>query len=199
MQTISQRINQYMATHLDMDVETIDRMRPHYWKEYGTTLRGLYIDHGIDRENYLHYVHDFAVESMLAPNMELERVLTQLPWRRVVFTSASREHAERVLAALGVQQCFERLFDVRDTDFACKPDPGAYARVLNALGASAAESIIFDDSLPNQRSAARLGMWTVLVGSTDRVDGLDFAIQRLEDAGEVARGITSCSWPQRSQ
>lgn len=186
MEAISRRISAYMVERLGMDRAQVRKLRPRYWKEYGTTLRGLYVESGIDPEAYLSYVHDFSVGEMLAPNPELDRVLGSLPWRKVILTSASSEHAHRVLTALGVRQHFERLFGIRDTGYVCKPHPSAYRSVLDALNISAELSIMLDDSIANLRAAGALGMTTVLVGPDHDEDGADFVIRRIEEAADVA-------------
>jgi len=189
MQAISGRINSYMVERLGMAQDLVRQLRPRYWEEYGTTLRGLYVESGIDPEDYLPYVHDFSVEELLAPNAELDRVLGSLPWRKVVLTSASKEHAHRVLTALGVRQHFERLFGIRDTCHVCKPHPSAYRTVLDTLCISAEHSIMLDDSIANIHAAGALGMVTVLVGPDHVVDGADFVISRIEEAADVARRL----------
>jgi len=189
MGTISQRINVYMAERLGLDEASIKQLRPQYWKKYGTTLRGLYVEFGIDPDDYLSYVHRFSVTEMLAPNDALDQALARLPWRRVVFTNASKDHAQRVLTALGVRQHFERIFGIRDTGYVCKPDPSAYRTVLDALCVSANKCIMFDDSIANLRAAKKLGMVAVLVGSAEDDDGVDFAIDRIEEAAEVAHRV----------
>ena len=186
MEAISSRISAYMIERLGMDRAQVRKLRPRYWKEYGTTLRGLCVESDIDPEDYLSYVHDFSVGEMLAPNAELDRVLGSLPWRKVILTSASSEHAHTVLTALGVRQHFERLFGIRDTGYVCKPHPSAYRTVFDALNISAELSIMLDDSIANLRAAGALGMITVLVGPDHDEDGADFVIGRIEEAADVA-------------
>jgi len=187
MDVVSQRINEYMALRLGMDEATIKALRPRYWEQYGTTMRGLLLEHGINADDYLGYVHGFSVQELLAPNAELDGVLEQLPWRKVIFTSSTREHTQQVLEALAIAQHFARTFDIRDTGYICKPDPAAYQVVLLALGLQAEQCLLVDDSLPNLQTAASLGMVTVWVGSQERVDGVTWAIDRIECIADVAR------------
>ena len=187
MDVVSQRINEYMALRLGMDEVTIKALRPRYWEQYGTTMRGLLLEHGINADDYLGYVHGFSVQELLAPNPELDGVLEQLPWRKVIFTSSTREHTQQVLEALAIAQHFARAFDIRDTGYICKPDPAAYQVVLLALGLQAEQCLLVDDSLPNLQTAASLGMVTVWVGSQERVDGVTWAIDRIECIADVAR------------
>jgi putative hydrolase of the HAD superfamily len=186
MDIVSQRINAYMALHLSMDEETIHELRARYWRQNGTTMRGLVIDFGIDPDDYLSYVHDFSVGELLSVDERLRGILTELPWRKVIFTNAPQEHAQQVLAALGVRQCFGQIFDIRTTGYVGKPDPAAYQYVLAAIGTIAEDCIAIDDSLPNLRTAGQLGMTTVLVGHTERIDGVDFTIGGIEELAAVA-------------
>ncbi len=189
MDLVGKRINEYMALRLGMDDATIKALRPRYWEKYGTTMRGLLLEYGINAEDYLQYVHGFSAQEWLAPNLELDRVLEQLPWRKVIFTSSTREHTQQVLAALAIARHFERTFDIRDTGYVCKPDPAAYDTVLQTLGLRAEQCLLVDDSLPNLQAAAGLGMVTVWVGSHDRAGGVTWAIDRVERMLEVASSL----------
>jgi putative hydrolase of the HAD superfamily len=190
MRVVSQRIDQYMSLRLGMNTALINELRPRYWEQYGTTMRGLVVDFGIDPDSYLSYVHDFSVATLLTPNRGLGEVLAQLPWRKVVFTNAPKQHAEEVLAALDVERHCERIFDVRETGYVGKPDASSYRIVLDSLGAGAQQCIALDDSIANLRTAKELGMITVLVGSAERADGADIAVNSIEQLAEVEEEIT---------
>jgi putative hydrolase of the HAD superfamily len=189
MDIVSQRISAYMALYLRMDEETIHKLRPRYWRQYGTTMRGLVLEFGIDPDEYLSYVHDFSVAGLLSLNEQLGSILAAIPWHKVILTNAPQEHAQQVLVALGVRQCFGRIFDIRTTGYIGKPDPAAYQYVVTALDTKAGNCIAIDDSLPNLRTAGELGMTTVLVGPTERADGVDFTISGIEEVAAVARQI----------
>ena len=199
MEAVSQRICAYMATRLGMDEATINELRPRYWKQYGTTMRGLLVEYHIDPDEYLWYVHDLAMTDFLTANEELGQALADVPWYKVVFTNASRQHAEKTLAAIDVSQHFQRVFDIKDTGYIGKPDLRAYQHVLDALGAAAPECVIIEDSAVNLRPAKALGMTTVLVGleeaaerlaAGETTDSADFAIGRIVDVARVARRLT---------
>ncbi len=186
MEVVSQRISAYMAMRLGMDQVTIQELRPRYWKQYGTTMRGLLVEYHIDPDDYLWYVHDFPMEGLLAPNVDLKQTLEGLPWHNVVFTNSSRHHTQQVLAVLGIAQHFQHIYDIKDTGYVGKPDPSAYHCVLKALGATAQDCLMIDDSVANLRPAKELGMLTVLVGGSDSADDADFLIHRVEDIRGIA-------------
>jgi putative hydrolase of the HAD superfamily len=189
MQGISRRIDEYMAIRLGMGEALLKRLRRRYREEYGTTMRGLLVEHGVDTDDYLAYVHDLPIQDLLAPNVALDQALGELPWRKVIFTSATREHADRVLAALDVEAHFEGVFGIRDTGYVCKPNAVAYHSVCDALDVGADECIMVEDSLPNLQAAKKLGMLTILVGCADGVDGADFVIRRIEAIADIAHWV----------
>lgn len=193
MKIVSRRIEEYMALRMGMDEATIRELRSRYRQQYGTAMRGLLVDYHINPDDYLAYVHAFSLAGLLSPNPCLNEALARLPWRKVIFTNSTNAHSQQVLAALGVAEHFERIFDIKETGYIGKPDPVAYQRVSVALGARPEECLILDDFPANLAVAARLGMTTVLVGSTERANGVDFAIARIEDVVEVAEQIAFCS------
>jgi putative hydrolase of the HAD superfamily len=190
MEAVSKRINAYMALRLGMGPEQINELRPRYWKQYGTTMRGLLVEHGIDPDDYLYYVHDFAISELVARNEELGHALAGLPWRKVVFTNSSRAHSARALAALGIEQYFERVVDIKETGYIGKPDERAYRYVLAVLKTPAEGCVLIDDSPVNLLPAKALGMITVLVGQENGADCADFVIHRIEDIAQVASRLT---------
>jgi putative hydrolase of the HAD superfamily len=116
-------------------------------------------------------------------------VLASLPQQKVVFTNASREHAERVLDVLGIRQRFVRIVDVRDMDYQSKPEPSAYQRICKLLNVEPQECILVEDNARNLRPAKALGMVTVLVDGDGRDDSVDYAISRIEEIGHVLEQI----------
>ncbi|MCC7130821.1 MAG: pyrimidine 5'-nucleotidase [Anaerolineae bacterium] len=163
-QAIRSRMSAYMAERLGLPVDVIPKLREHYFKTYGTTLRGLQKHHQVDADDYLAYVHDLPLEEYLQPQPELRKFLRELPQRRFIFTNADSGHARRVLEALDIQGCFDGIIDVREIGFACKPELEAYQRALALAGDPAPQDCaMLDDSTENLATAKRLGMTTILI------------------------------------
>jgi putative hydrolase of the HAD superfamily len=188
MAGIGELMSRYMEERLDMPPTEVPTLREHYYRVYGTTMRGLQIHHGIDPEDYLAYVHDLPLEDYIGPNDELDRVLAEIETEKVVFTNASAEHARGVLKVLGVERHFSRIIDVRALGYIAKPDPAAYRRALAILGAAGDECLLVDDRARNLSPAKELGMITVLVGSEKTAD-VDFAIGDVTEIGAVVQTI----------
>lgn len=180
---IDARINRYMQEVAGIPAAAVDGLRRRYWAEYGVTLGGLIRHHGVDAEDYLEYVHDVDVDSRLASDPDLRAVLQQLPQRKVIFTNGSRRHAERVLAALGVTDQFEELFDIRIAAYCPKPYAAPYHQVVASLGLPASRCVMVEDSPENLRTAKSLGMRTVLVGTTTSAPS--FVDVRIADAAGI--------------
>ena len=106
---------------------------------------------------------DFA--RYLTPNPTLIDSLRRSPLKLVAFTNAPRRYALKVLEALQLREFFpdERIFSVEDTMPVCKPEPAAFAAVLEKVGSTASESVMIEDSMKNIRAAKQIGMRTVLV------------------------------------
>ncbi|MBM4465841.1 MAG: pyrimidine 5'-nucleotidase [Chloroflexi bacterium] len=196
MAAIGGLMSRFMEERLGMSPTEVPPLREHYYHVYGTTMRGLQIHHGIDPEDYLAYVHDIPLEDYIGPNDELDRVLAKIKIEKVVFTNASEDHACRVLRILGVERHFNRIIDVRATGYIGKPDPEAYRRALEILGAEGDECLIVDDRLRNLTPAKALGMITVLVDDGNAAlrqnpsRDVDFVIGKVTEIGEVVWRLT---------
>lgn len=180
---IDVRINRFMTEQAGIPAGAVDALRREYWAAYGVTLQGLIRHHGVDPEAYLHYVHDVDVPSRLAPDPELRGMLAALPQRKAVFTNGSACHAERVLAALGVADQFERVCDIRIANYLPKPYPEPYQAVLATLGATPRQCTMIEDSRDNLRTAKSLGMATVLVGAGHTPDFVDLHLPDVRALG----------------
>jgi putative hydrolase of the HAD superfamily len=154
---------------------------------YGVTLQGLIRHHEVDPEDYLLYVHDIDVCSRLAPDLVLRETLSKLPQRKAVFTNGSLCHADRVLSALGIQDMFEKVYDIRIAAYQPKPYPEPYHAVLAELGSTAERCIMVEDSRDNLQTAKKLGMGTILVGDGHTPDFVDV---HLDNARQIQSGLS---------
>lgn len=159
---IDRRMKTFIAKLLDVDLDEAFRIQKAYYHEHGTTLRGLMINHTVEPDDFLEYVHDID-HTVLAPNPALRQVIESLPGRKLIHTNGSERHAEGVLDALGLVGCFEAIFDIRASNYIPKPDPSAYTRFLADHIFEPRSAIMFEDSVKNLKPAADLGMVTVLV------------------------------------
>lgn len=190
---ISARMEQYMAERLGIDPTEVPELRRALYTEYGTTLRGLQIRYHVDEMEYIEYVHDVPLDSLLVPNPELRDVLRQLPQRKLIFTNADRKHAGRVLRVLGIEDCFEGIIDILDISPYCKPMLEAYQIALRLVGEPDPAACVFVDDSPRNLAGARAaGLYTVQVGVPEgevALDGVqvDAHIFRLADLPSILK------------
>lgn len=189
MQQIGLRMVDYIRAEFHLSEADAVALRRRYFLAYGTTLCGLQINHQIDPERFLEYVHDIPLERYLTPNPRLDAALGALPHRKVIFTNASREHAAAVLAILGIGRHFDRIFDIRDMDYHSKPHPSAYQRLCALLAVRPEECILVEDNLRNIEPARNLGMTTILVGDGSHDGAVDYVIPTIEEIERVLAQI----------
>lgn len=165
-EAIRVRMNRYMQEKLQLPLEKVSALRQTYFQTYGTTLRGLQLNHTVDTDEFLAYVHDLPLHEYIHPDPVLVQILDSLPQTISIFTNADNHHAERVLNILGLQASIDSIIDIRSLEFFSKPDPEAYRRALRMVGHISPENcLLIDDSLRNLEQGARFKLRTVWVTS----------------------------------
>lgn len=159
---IEVRMTRFVMEALSVDAAEADRLRKHYWAEYGTTLAGLMEVHGVDPGPYLHEVHDISLDA-LTPDPTLRARITALPGRRIVYTNGPADYAARVIAARGLTGVFDALYGVEHAGFRPKPERAAFESVFAADGLSPGEAAMFEDDPRNLAAPHAMGMRTVHV------------------------------------
>ena len=165
MSLIRDRIVEYMIVRLGWSRDEAEERRQRYVSEYGVTLNGLHELHGVDVGDYMEYVHAVPHSEYVEPNPALDTMLGRLRPYKAIFTNASQSHARRVLSALRVSPShFECIFDFEAAGYCPKPDPKAYRRILDRLGARGDQCVLVEDNLRNLDTAKSVfDMTTVLV------------------------------------
>lgn len=158
-------ITAFIADRLGLPGAEADELRRRLWREYGTTARGLEIEHGVAQgELYEAGIERLKVADYLRPEPALAAMLSALPGRKHVFTNATRRYAMRVLAALGIAEAIEEIFDVEFAGGIPKPQREPYVRVLAALECPVERVALVEDTEANLEPAAELGMLTIKLG-----------------------------------
>jgi len=160
---MDKRMTAYVANEIGVDSKTADELRVKYWKEYGTTLRGMMLHHGMEPEGFLHDVHNINAHELLERDEALDKALSRLPGRKVIHTNGILEHAERILETLGVLHHFEHIYDIRFNDYTPKPCKETLAMLIEEEGSTPERTIVVDDMADNLAAAAALGCKTVWI------------------------------------
>ncbi|PPD43093.1 MAG: pyrimidine 5'-nucleotidase [Methylocystis sp.] len=177
---IDDRITLFMMRLFGHDAISLRALQKHYYLRYGTTLRGLMTEHGVDAHSYLSFVHDID-RTLIAHNHSLAEAIAALPGRKLILTNGSRDHAIKTAKQIGIDHLFEDIFDIIAADFIAKPDAATYDRFLDQMKVDPARAVLFEDLPRNLVVPHKRGMTTVLV--------LPLAGEAVErEAWEIARG-----------
>ncbi len=180
---IDRRMGEFIGRLLTVDRTEARVIQKSYFRQHGTTLRGLMLEHGLDPAEFLDYVHDIDL-TPIPPNPDLDQALDRLPGRKLVFTNGSVPHAERVMARLGVAHHFEAVFDIVASDYVPKPDPAPYHRLVDRYRVDPRAAAMFEDIARNLAPAAALGMTTVWVPGNPNWSGPDASGEHVHHVAE---------------
>ena len=189
---IDQRMGAYIERLLDCGPEEAKRVQKSHFHAHGTTLAGLMKEHGVDPHDFLHDVHDIALDRVQCDE-RLIRVLPRLPGRRFVFTNGDAPYARRVLEKIGVGGQFDDLHDIHASSYRPKPDPYGYRLLCERFGIDPAAALLVDDMVQNLAPAKALGMTTVWVDNRSERGNHAYAEanidHRIENVGEWLESI----------
>jgi len=186
---IRERIDLYLHQRMDFPEDQLATIREKYFREYGTTLRGLQANHAVDTDEYLTFVHNIPLESYLHPDLELRLALESIPGRKFIFTNADSAHATRVIKALGLDGLWDGIIDVHTIAPYCKPMPESFQMAIQAAGNPKLHTcVLLDDQVRITRAARSLGIFTVLVGKEDPGFDADESLLRLTDLPGLLNG-----------
>lgn len=159
---INARMTGFIMDALRLDRAGADRLRRDYWRRHGTTLGGLMAHHGVDPGAYLSHVHDISLAA-LSPDPDLRAAIANLPGRRIIHTNGAAAHAQRVLAARGLDGVFDAVYGLEHAGYRSKPAPDAFGAIHAQDGLDPTDAVMFDDDPRNLDVPHRLGMVTVHV------------------------------------
>lgn len=160
--SIDSRITLYLATLLGIDGLSARALQKHYYRRYGTTLKGLMEEHAVAVDDFLDFVHDID-RTGLAADPDLGAALALLPGRKLILTNGSRDHALRTVEQLGVHAAFEDVFDIVAAELVPKPEVATYDRFLARHAVDPGRAAMFEDLARNLIVPHHRGMRTVLV------------------------------------
>jgi putative hydrolase of the HAD superfamily len=178
---IDVRITHYVMELTRLDFEAARALQKTYYRDFGTTLNGLMLQHEVDPDHFLANVH--AIDySPVAAHPDLVAAIRDLPGRKFILTNGDVGHARAVLARLGGADLFEHVYDIRAMTYVPKPHREAYAGFFATHGVDPTSAVMFDDLEKNLVVPHEMGMATVQV-----VAGPDYAHEQV-DAWELGRG-----------
>jgi putative hydrolase of the HAD superfamily len=159
------RIRDYIARLLDVSTDEAFRLQKDYYRRYGTSMRGLMVEHGMKPDNFLEFVHEID-HSPLEPNPALGAALEKLQGRKLILTNGTAKHADAVMRRLAIHHHFDDVFDIVAAELEPKPAAATYDRFLARHAVAPAKAAMFEDLARNLSVPHALGMTTVLIVPT---------------------------------
>lgn len=156
---VQRRMTEFICDRLALSPEAAAELRRTYFREHGTTLRGLMTVNRIDPHEFLAFVHDIDLAGV-PPDPALAAALQTLGGRKIVHTNGSARHAERLLDHLGLSASFSGIVDIVTADFDPKPALAGYRLLLRRHAVAAPTALMIEDIARNLAPAAELGMTT---------------------------------------
>ncbi|XP_050236184.1 uncharacterized protein C24B11.05-like [Mercurialis annua] len=108
---ITENIQEYMIEKLGIEKSKVIELCAFLYKHYGTTMAGLRaIGYKFDYDDFHSFVHGrLPYDANLKLDPVLRNLLHSLPVRKIAFTNADKNHANRVLSKLVLEDCFEQI------------------------------------------------------------------------------------------
>jgi len=159
---IDKRMGAFIGNMFNVDAVEARRIQKDYFHEFGTTLAGLMHHHGLDPRDYLAFVHDIDL-SPIESNGRMSAALAKIPGRKIIYTNADANHAERVLKRIGIEAHFEAIHDVHAANYIPKPRSSAYAAMLVQYNIDPKRAVMVEDLARNLSPASEAGLATVWV------------------------------------
>ncbi|XP_020871978.1 suppressor of disruption of TFIIS isoform X1 [Arabidopsis lyrata subsp. lyrata] len=198
-------IMEFMVPKLGIEEDKVVELNQLLYRKYGTSMAGLKaIGYEFDNDEYHSYVHGRLPYENLKPDPVLRNLLLSLPFRKLVFSNGDDVHVVKALKRLGIEDCFERIISFETLNpktneaevscvtghlsenlVICKPTEIAFEKAFDIAQLNPHKSLFFDDSIRNIQTGKVMGLHTVLVGKSRKVDGSDYALESIHNMKEA--------------
>ena len=163
---ISKRISKYISEKLNVSIEEAKKIQKNYFYEYNTTLNGMIKNHKIDANEFLEFVHNVNID-FLKEDPKLKEELKQLEGKKFIFTNGSKKHALNIIQRIGIDQSFDGIFDIVDSDFIPKPAIEPYKKLVEKHTIDPNLCVLVEDIARNLKPAYEMGMKTVWIENNE--------------------------------
>ena len=161
-QQVHKLMGEFISKNLSMEISEAKKLQSKYYKQHGTTLRGLMDNHGIDPDHFLDEVHRLDY-SIVGSNKILNEELHKLEGRKIIYTNANKKHVLDVLNRIDLNNFFDEIFDIKMANYVPKPELKPYEQIINLYNIEAKSSAMFDDIAKNLVPAKKVGFTPVWV------------------------------------
>ena len=161
-QQVHTLMGKFVSAHLNIDIKKAKELQRKYYRQHGTTLRGMMDNHNVDPDHFLSEVHQLDY-SIVDPNFKLNRELKKLKGRKIIYTNANRQHANDILIRLELTNVFDEIFDIKTANYIPKPEASPYEQIISEFNIDPITTIMFDDIAKNLVPAKNVGFASVWI------------------------------------
>ena len=155
-------MGEFVSKHLNINIKEAKEIQRKYYKQHGTTLRGMMDNHGVDPDYLLSEVHKLDY-SIIGPNINLNEELKILEGRKIIYTNANLQHTVDVLEKLQLTNMFTDIFDIKKANYIPKPEISPYNQFIKDFNIDPESTIMFDDIAKNLVPAKNVGFTSVWI------------------------------------
>ena len=159
---VNKKMSKYISKKLNISIIEAKKIQKSYFYKFNTTLNGMIKNHQIDANEFLDFVHDVDID-FLKEDRKLNNELNKLNGKKIIFTNGSRKHAQNVTKRLGIDQCFDAIFDIVDSEFIPKPSIEPYKKLINKHKIDPNLCVFIEDIARNLKPAYEIGMKTIWI------------------------------------
>ena len=163
---VDKKMSKFISEKLNVSLEEAKKIQKNYFHEYNTTLNGMIKNHDINANEFLEFVHDVDLEFLKKDEL-LKIEIEKLKGKKIIFTNGSKAHASNVTSRIGIEQLFDGVFDIVDSDFYPKPSLEPYKKIIENYKIIPEYCIFFEDIARNLKPAYELGMKTVWIENNE--------------------------------
>ena len=189
---IDKKMSKFISEKLNVDIKKAKEIQKSYFYEYNTTLNGMIKNHKIDANEFLDYVHDINID-FLKKDAKLSQELEKLNGKKIIFTNGSKKHAMNVTKRIGIDQHFDDIFDIVESEFIPKPAVEPYNKLVEKHKIDPNLCVLVEDIARNLKPAYEIGMKTVWIENDEpwasKFSDGDFVNFRTNDLSEFLRKI----------
>ncbi len=161
-QQVHKLMGDFISKNLNLEIPDAKKLQAKYYKQHGTTLRGLMDNHGVDPDHFLDEVHRLDY-SIVSSNKILNEELKKLKGRKIIYTNANKKHAIDVLDRIGLNNFFDEIFDIKMANYIPKPEFEPYKQLVKLFNINPDTSAMFDDIAKNLVPAKKIKFTSVWI------------------------------------
>ena len=143
---IEQLMLRYLTSVESEKRESASDKMQRYLQQYGATVKGLIVEHGIEPSDFLEKTHPVgALMKGIEQDLSLRRKLLKFKGHRVLISDGPTHYVHAALKALGVAHLFSTVLGIETFKYICKSDVEYFKRLLSMLKCAARRAVYLDD------------------------------------------------------